>query len=295
MGASTKVIQAAAGGAGGAGILTLNGSEVSTTAYAYNNSNTANTITVSGGDVTARFTLWGAVGGNGSYANSIGTYGGGFAKGTVLLSPGTYYLYVGEGGKGPSSSSFGNGGLGGWPNGGFGTSGDATGAGGGGMTMLSSATFNTSMSDSTIYLIAGASGGTTGYNGYSGGGGGLTGGNSDGGMTGGTQSVGGTHNGSKLQGGNATGTRTSGTDDGGGGGGGYYGGGGGTSDANPGAGGSGFANSSYMTDVTLTTASGANGNVDPDGTLLSGYATGDGDDSGSPTNGQNGLAYIEIL
>lgn len=277
-------------------VLELNGSEVEVSSYVYNNSNTANTIVVTGSPITVKFSLWGAAGGNGSYSNGPGTGSGGFVQGTITLPVGTYYLYVGEGGKGPVSKNS-TGGLGGWPNGGFGTQGDATGAGGGGMTMLSSATFSTGMADSTIFLIAGASGGSTGYNGQSGVGGGTTGGNSINSAqpsTGGTQSAGGTNNGSKLQGGNATGQRTSGTDDGGGGGGGYYGGGGGTSDANPGAGGSGYINTSVATNTTITQG-GVPAAPDPDGRLLSGYAVGEGDDNLIPKDGADGLAFIEII
>jgi hypothetical protein len=276
---------------GGATGVQLNGSAISSGTYIYNNSNTANTLTVSGtGNVTIY--LWGAAGGNGSYSAYGASGAGGYAQGVISLQAGTtYYVYVGEGGKGPTTASYGDGGLGGWPNGGYGTRGDASGAGGGGMTMLSKATFSTGMSDSNILLIAGGGGGSTGYSGQAGAGGGTTGQNGTGSITGGSQFAGGTYNGSKLQGGNATGSRTSGTDDGGGGGGGFYGGGGGTSDARPGGGGSGYYNSSLITSQVLTQGTGTTA-PDPNSLLLSGYASGRTDVGGSPANGNNGLAYI---
>lgn len=278
--------------AGGTGIVQVNGSNVSSGTYIYNNGNSPNTVTVTGSTKPVTFSLWGAAGGNGSYSAGGSSGAGGFSKGTVILQPGTtYYLYVGQGGFGPLASGYGTGGLGGWPNGGYGTMGDASGAGGGGMTMLSTTTFSSGMSDANILLIAGAGGGSTGYAGAAGAGGGSTGQNSAGPANGGTQSAGGTYNGSKLTGGNATGSRTSGLDDGGGGGGGYYGGGGGTSDANPGAGGSGYVNTSLVTSSTLTTGSTITA-PNPDGTLDSNYANGRTDVGGSPANGRQGLAYI---
>jgi len=260
--------------------------------YVYNNNNTVNTLTVATA-TTVIIKSWGSSGGNGSYSTSGSSGAGGYAEATVTLQPNTtYYIYVGEGGKGPSGASFGLGGAGGWPNGGFGTSGDATGAGGGGMTMISTAEFNTSMSDSSIVLIAGAGGGSTGYNGAAGAGGGTSG-QSATYTTGGTQSIGGTYNGSKLQGGNATGTQSGGSDDGGGGGGGYYGGGGGTSDAKPGSGGSGYYNTSICSNVTLGTGTSTAVYTSTD--LLSGYSTGATDVGGSPQNGKNGLVYILVV
>lgn len=289
------ILQGAVASLGGSISVFVNGTKVNSGTYIYNNSNTVNTITVTGGSKEVTFRLWGAAGGNGAYPSTGSSGAGGFVKGTVTLQPGTtYYLYVGQGGRGPSGYSYGAGGLGGWPNGGFGTMGDASGAGGGGMSMLSTATFSAGMADATILLIAGGGGGSTGYNGAAGAGGGTNGqskasGNPGG--IGGTQSSGGTYNGAKLTGGNATGSRTSGSDDGGGGGGGYYGGGGGTSDANPGGGGSGYYNTSLVTSVTITTGNYTTA-PNPDGTLDSNYANGRNDISGSPQNGRDGLAYI---
>jgi hypothetical protein len=286
------ILQAILTSRGGVAQVLVNGSAVTTGTYIFNNSNTVNTIIVTGTNRAVTFSLWGAAGGNGAYPTDGSSGAGGFAKGTATLQVGTtYYLYVGQGGFGPDSYSYGNGGLGGWPNGGFGTMGDASGAGGGGMTMLSTALFSTGMSDSTILLIAGAGGGSTGYNGAAGAGGGSVGQNNSSSSTGGTQSAGGTFNGSRLTGGNATGSRTSGGDDGGGGGGGYFGGGGGTSDARPGAGGSGYFNPSLINSPTLITGS-TTAAPNPDGTLNSNFANGRIDVAGSPANGRAGLAYI---
>lgn len=287
------ILNALIGSGGGAPAVILNGASILSGTYVYNNSNTANTLTVTGGPVILTFRAWGAAGGNGSYSAGNASGAGGYARGTVTLQPGTtYYLYVGQGGFGPATASFGAGGLGGWPNGGFGTMGDASGAGGGGMTMLSKAIFSTGMSDSDILLIAGAGGGSTGYAGNAGAGGGTNGQTAGGGGgTGGTQSVGGTYNGAKLTGGNATGSRTSGSDDGGGGGGGYYGGGGGTSDAKPGAGGSGYFNPSLVSSSTLTTGSAATA-PNPESLLPGGYASGKSDISGTPQNGNPGVVYL---
>lgn len=276
--------------------IELNGTPIASGTYIYNNSNTLNSLGVYGGTLTVTIHLWGAAGGNGSYSSAGASGAGGYAKGTITLQPNiTYYFYVGEGGKGPSQANEGDGGLGGWPNGGYGTRGDATGAGGGGMTMFSKNTFSTGMSDSDIILIAGGGGGSTGYNGQAGAGGGTTGQNGAGPnnptISGGSQAAGGTYNGSKLQGGNATGDRTTNLDDGGGGGGGYYGGGGGTSDANPGAGGSGYYNSTLVSNEVLTQGTGVTA-PDPSSLLLSGYANGKTDSTNSPSNGANGLAYI---
>jgi len=241
-----------------------------------------------------RISLWGAAGGNGSYTNLQASGAGGYVRGEFMLQSGTtYYIYVGQGGFGPSTANLGVGGLGGWPNGGYGTTGDATGAGGGGMSMISTAQFPP-VSDQYIVLIAGGGGGSTGYSTVAGAGGGTTG--QSGGVvgSGGTQSSGGTYNGSRLQGGNATGSRTSGTDDGGGGGGGYYGGGGGTSDARPGGGGSGYINSTLVSNGYLQTGSGTLA-PDPDGLLPPSTSHGKTDIYETPQNGWHGFVHIQIV
>lgn len=277
-------------GGGGAPEVILNGASISSGAYVYNNSNTVNTLTVTGGPVAVTVRAWGAAGGNGSYGTES-SGAGGYARGTITLQPGTtYYLYVGQGGFGPAATN-GAGGLGGWPNGGYGSMGDASGAGGGGMTMLSKAVFSTGMSNSDILLIAGAGGGSTGYLASAGAGGGTAGQNSNI-ATGGTQLAGGTTNGAKLAGGNSPGPRTTTSEnDDGGGGGGYYGGGSGIGDGVPGAGGSGYFNPSLVSSSTLTTGTNATA-PNPESLLPAGYAMGKAGISGTPQNGNPGVVYL---
>lgn len=273
-----------------AAVLYVDGVAFNSSGYIYA-SGSVKTLTVSASK-TITVSMWGAAGGNGAYSAAYGGSGaGGYTKGTITLSPNTnYYLYIGTGGQG--ALGYGNGGLGGWPNGGYGTMGDASGGGGGGMTMLSTDTFSTSMSG--YWLIAGGGGGSTGYAGNAGAGGGSSGQNGAFNIaTAGTQVSGGTYNGSKLTGGNATGSRTSGDDDGGGGGGGFYGGGGGTSDAYPGAGGSGFVNTQYVTNGVTTTGTGKTA-PNPDGLLPSGYASGKQDIQLQAQTGYNGIVYIAL-
>lgn len=290
-GQARKIMMSAGGAATGS--VFLDGNLLTQDTYIFHTGFSPRQLQAVDGDVSVRLHLWGAAGGNGSYGTNGSSGAGGYVSGTItLLRNITYYLYVGQGGLGPSNKSYGVGGDGGWPNGGYGTSGDATGAGGGGMSMLSTALFSTSLPTSSIYMIAGGGGGSTGYSGAAGAGGGSSGqNNDDNDSTGGTQSSGGTYNGSYLQGGNATGSQSSGSDDGGGGGGGYYGGGGGTSDAKPGSGGSGFINTSYVTFSQNMAGSYASA-PDPEGLLLGGYVSGKNDITNTPQNGQDGLAYI---
>lgn len=225
--------------------------------YIYYQSNNYHTLSFKSG-FSYTIHMWGASGGGGKYSTNYFSGAGGLVYGTYTpTSDTTAYLYIGQGGDGADSTTVA--GIGGWPNGGDGTQGDASGSGGGGMSMLSTAIYSTSMSNSDILLIAGGGGGATGYQNNAGFGGGTTGGGATASVTGGTQSAGGTYNGAYLVGGDATGGVSSGSDDGGGGGGGYYGGGGGTSDAQPGAGGSGYINTtSQITNsgfVTYSTAS----------------------------------------
>jgi hypothetical protein len=283
-----------ASSAGGAGKVYVDGVEITPDSYFTYSTPSPRIVTVSS-PRNVTFYLWGAAGGNGGYSAGNYSGAGGYVKVTVAMQVQNYYLYVGEGGRAPSSYSYGQGGLGGYPNGGYGTVGDASGAGGGGMTMLSLAPYSTGMSaPASIVAIAGGGGGTCGYSGSAGAGGGTNGQNaSSGPATGGTQSSGGTYNGAYLLGGNATGSRTGGSDDGGGGGGGLYGGGGGTSDARPAAGGSGYVNPGgiIISSVMLT------GNYqtppDPENKLLStSYAWGKIDGAGTVQNGNPGLVLI---
>jgi len=283
-------------GKSNAPLVYLDGSLINTNTYVFYTGG-HRTITIGGSAKAVTFTLWGGAGGNGAYSGGFQSGSGGFAQGTVTLQPGTnYYLHVGGGGSGPDAPNYAPGGLGGWPNGGFGTRGDASGAGGGGMSMLSTSTFYAGMSSTLILLIAGGGGGTCGYFGSAGAGGGGSGQDaSSGGSTGGTQFGGGnsyTYNapGSYLQGGNGSGQRADGNDDGGGGGGGYYGGGGGTSDARPAGGGSGYINAGLVSSGILITGSYATAH-NP-GTLLAGFASGKVDIGGTVQSGNHGLALI---
>ena len=271
--------------------LYIDGVAFNSTGYVYY-TGAARLLTVSAAK-TITITMWGGAGGNGNYSPSAYSGGGGYTKGTVTLQAGqNYYLYVGGGGQPPSAVSYGNGGLGGWPNGGYGTVGDASGAGGGGMSMVSLVPYSTTMLDSAVFMIAGGGGGTCGYAGSAGGGGGTNGQSSAfGPSTGGSQTSGGTYNGAKFVGGNATGSRTSGSDDGGGGGGGYYGGGGGTSDASPGSGGSGWVYTQMVTNG-VTTAANYQTSPNPNATLPAGYANGQQDTT--LRQGYNGIVYIQI-
>lgn len=148
------------------------------------------TFTVPEGVTSLRVKMWGPGGGSGNYAGANGGGPGGFSSGILSVTPGeVLQLVVGSGGEHPVSAT-GNGGLGGWPGGGFGARGDASGAGGGGFTGI----FNTSMTQDNALIIAGGGGGATGYSGgnSAGAGGGLTAGGGVGtNGRGGTQSAGG--------------------------------------------------------------------------------------------------------
>ena len=77
--------------------------------------------------------VWGA-GGAGRDGHSYDNYNGGsggYVEQRIPVTPGLQFtLVVGAGGKQGTD----NGGDGGWPNGGYGTKGDASGPGGGGLT-----------------------------------------------------------------------------------------------------------------------------------------------------------------
>ena len=273
-------------------VLLINGTPQLTNTYLYYTTSNPYTLTVSAGQLTFDLYLWGASGGANDYSGDVFSGAGGGALANLTLFSGTtYYLYIGQGGRPPTSTS-GTGGVGGWPNGGDGTQGDASGAGGGGMTMFSRGVYSISLPVADIFLIAGAGGGCTGYNGSAGAGGGTDGQgalNFGGQIVGGSQTQGGQYNGDYLKGGNAT--RTSASDDGGGGGGGFYGGGGGTSDAKPAAGGSGYGSPSLTNSFTLYAGNSATAPT-IGGVLLSGYAS--GKSSGTRQVGSDGLAYIKL-
>lgn len=240
--------------------------------------------------------VWGAGGAGGTYGG-VGDGGGsgGYAAANLTVTPGQELKIV-VGGGGEHGIASGNGGLGGWPGGGYGTAGDASGGGGGGYCGV----FFPSHVHANALIIAGGGGGGTGY--YVGGAGGGTTGNQGGGPggVGGTQSAGGSGtfgaDGSALQGGNgdSRGSRTSVTSyDGGGGGGGYYGGEGGYQDARGGGGGSGFLHPT-LASGNLTT--GNNGLTNAGGTAPNNsdedYIAGVGNGSNNATDAGNGLVVI---
>lgn len=201
--------------------------------------------------------LWGGGGGgavwfNGNPRTSTGGVGGSvFAK--VSVTPGDYIeVEVAQGAEG---GSFGIGGPGGWPDGGYGgTWGKTTSdGGGGGSTRL--------YKNGVLIAVAGGGGGASYDSSYNGGGAGLTGGAGTGGSpnaTGGTQTAGGTNtadtarNGASLKGGNGFTVGTNRDNGGGGGGGGYYGGAGGRNYGG-GGGGSSWADPN-LSSVLISTA-----------------------------------------
>ncbi len=138
-------------------------------------SDTLQTFTVPDGVTLLKVKMWGPGGGTGNYSGSGGGGAGGYSTGFLTVTPGeVLYLAVGSGGKKPTSTNPGPGGLGGWPGGGFGTAGDASGAGGGGLTGIFS---DNSITQANALIIAGGGGGSTGFGNFgAGGGGGTTGG-----------------------------------------------------------------------------------------------------------------------
>jgi hypothetical protein len=249
----------------------------------------ATTIVAKGGSANVKFELWGAAGGNGRYSSGAISGAGGFYSGFVnLVQDQTYYLYLGTAGGcggigmldsagnpvngGFNPGGYNPGGLGGTTNGvstgGFGCAGTyGPGGGGGGLTILCNAEFVANLSPSNIMLVAGGGGGTSGYNHQAteAAGGGSSGQDSRS-STGGGQGAGGSTGGkgvtgSYLKGGEYT-TQGRTTEDpafsgSGGGGGGWYGGGfGSPGNGLLGAGGSGYANPSHVTNAIGGTGSG---------------------------------------
>ena len=304
---SGKTLSTLAAGGGGAAIdtgWTASGGSY-TQAFSYV-SGTVQSFTVPAGVTSVIAYVWGAGGGNGSYANYYGGAGG-YAEGTIAVTPGdTLYIAVGGGGL-PSNGASGNGGLGGWPNAGFGTRGDASGGGGGGYSGIFSG--SSTLQQVNSLLIAGGGGGGTGYQ-AGGGGGGNNGSDGAGANTGkgGSQGAGGNAGngdttppraGSALTGGNAGGTgqddpNTTGINDGGGGGSGYYGGGGGASDGSGGGGGSGYYHPSKVTGGSLIAGNSGQNNAttNPPQTGNTYYVTGIGTGSAPGTKGGDGYVLL---
>jgi hypothetical protein len=156
-------------------------------------SDATQSFTVPDGVTSLKIKMWGPGGGSGNYAGANGGGPGGYSTGLLSVTPGEVLTLVVGSGGGPTVSPSGNGGVGGWPGGGFGSRGDASGAGGGGFTGV----FAGSMTQANALMIAGGGGGATGYSGGNGAGagGGLVAGGSTSGTSvngrGGTQGFGG--------------------------------------------------------------------------------------------------------
>jgi len=278
--------------------------------FSYTGSN--QTWTVPSGVTSATIKLWGAGGGSDSTGSGQYGAGGGFAEGTVSLTPSsTMYLVVGQGGA-------------------LGTYGGSGGSGGG-----YSGLFSSSVSHANAIIIAGGGGGA-GDNNRGGVGGGLTGTQGDddspqynNGGRGGTQSAGGDAGnvgyssasgvlptaGSALQGGDGGGDNGAGrtytpasyggggrggyepggSQGGGGGGGGYYGGGGGDGNAygaNGGGGAGGGGGSSYLHPSLITNGSTISGSTTSSGGASDPYYSSNIGDAGTDRAGGNGKIVI---
>jgi hypothetical protein len=236
-------------------------------------------LTIPSGVTDITIKAWGAGGGGGYYYGSgiFGGGSGGFAQGTISVTPGQVYKVVVGGGGGNPSGGANGGGDGGYSYYGYG-------GGGGGY----SGVFLSSVTQANAIIIAGGGGGGGEqdeiYTGSPGGGGGGYFGGGGGGCanSGGTQTGGGVScgypegtAGSALQGGNGSSGNLYFA--GGGGGGGYFGGGGGGNSwggGYGGGGGSGFVHSSARNTQNLVGSGSSGGSVN--------------------TNGQNGLVVIYI-
>jgi len=285
---------------------------ISLSTLVYNCTEDVQSLIIPSGVTEVTVELWGAGGGGSSSWQYDGDgASGGYANGTLNVTAGeNLTINVGCGGQVALGSPE-TGGLGGYPGGGYGTAGDASGGGGGGYSGI----FSEFINQSTALIIAAAGGGGTGY--YPGGfGGGYIGGScanhpsrSDSACGGGGSQIAGGSNscsspGSALVGGNGDGggSRTvSSSDDGGGGGAGYFGGAGGCGDARGGGGGSGYLNASRIANGNLINGSfggvtnDAIGPTAPMNTSIN-YIAGRGEGgvsvSGGGTNGSDGLIVI---
>jgi hypothetical protein len=224
--------------------------------FLYDGSIKTLTIPMSANNI-CRIRMMGGGGGQGCYSNGYGSSGaGGFS--VYQFSTTNYINYelklvVGGGGEG--GLSYIRGGVGGYPNGGNGISGDTYPGGGGGRSDIRIGTALQSFGQSTMLAIAGGGGGGTAYSGYGGAGGGLTGQQSQNtSSTAGSQSSGGTsaanppspfQQAGYLQGAGGIGYLTGQGYDTGGGGDGYYGGGCSGGDGQASSGGSGYINTGF--------------------------------------------------
>lgn len=266
-------------------------------------SDAAQNFVVPAGIYSLTVKMWGPGGGSGNYSASGGGGAGGYAFGTLSVTPGeTLLIVAGSGGKAPASPTA-NGGNGGWPGGGYGTRGDASGAGGGGLSGI----FTGSITQGNALIIAGGGGGSTGFGNFGAGGGGGTSGGSgtSGSGGGGSQIAGGLGGsgqttppvaGSALTGGVAfTDQTTTQSNDCGGGGSGYFGGGAGQGDGRSGGGGSGYLHPVRITNGVLTAGSNAaSGNTanNPPNTSDTSYVATKGVGAQPGQNGGDGYIWL---
>lgn len=277
--------------------------------YTFDYTGTIQTVTIPASSTNkCRLKVLGAGGGQGLYNGGGSSGAGGYAIyefNTSSYIGQTLYIRVGQGGEGGIYLS--RAGQGGWPNGGFGISGDTYPGGGGGRSEV-----RIGSSSGTILAISGGGGGGSGYSTSGlGAGGGSTG--QDGLFTGsgGTQSSGGLSAASApaqfqqagfLQGAGATTTLTGQGYDCGGGGDGYYGGGCAGGDGRTSGGGSGYINDSFPgKSSTIIVAISSGMSISPsassDSDFSSGYGVGraGGSLSGSGLRGGNGRVVVEFI
>jgi len=275
--------------------------------FDYNGSVQSITIPTSSTNI-CRLKILGAGGGQGLY-NGGGSSGAGgyviYEFNTTNYIGQALYLRVGQGGEGGINAT--RAGTGGYPNGGFGISGDTYPGGGGGRSEV-----RIGSSSGTILAIAGGGGGGSGYSTNDlGAGGGISGQDGNLSGSGGTQSSGGVsqtlppaqfQQAGFLQAAGATTTLTAQSYDCGGGGDGYYGGGCAGGDGRTSGGGSGYINNSFPgKSSTIIVADSTGTAISPaaasDSDFSSGYGVGrvGGSLSGSGLRGGNGRVVVEFI
>ena len=259
--------------------------------------------------------LWGGAGGGGWYGGGRWSGGGGYTEIVYPVATGDIITVMVAGG-GMSHNFAPAGATGGWPDGGTGSYGDASGGGGGGSTRL--------FVNEVLVAVAGGGGAAAGYSGWGGSGGGASGVDSgvgfgrpgtqtNAGYAGGLanalypedSALGATYweNGSgpitfatraRRTGGHGGPLGGSTGGDGGAGGGGYYGGAGGSGDARAGGGGSGFVHASA---ISASTTEGVGGGGAPPAStdvVYPGGGVAQSVQSNTGTWGGNGFAYIKL-
>lgn len=176
----------------GNGLVYLDYGSGNTTFYYTGNSQT---FTVPSGVTSISVKIWGAGGGGSDYDYENQGGSGGYASGSINVTPGQIIVVIVGGGGGQGFRNI-IGGYRGFGGGGYGTRGDASGGGGGGLSGIFNNDNGTSfelLTQSDAIIIAGGGGGGTGYSGPGGAGGGLTGNDGEGNYVscGGSQDAGG--------------------------------------------------------------------------------------------------------